>query len=71
MGMIASSLSGGGGISGGPTSGTSGNASSSSGTGAKTINVGGNPNRASLMSTPVLLVGGAVVAFLLWRHFRK
>jgi len=71
MSQLSSLTGGGGGISGGPTSGTSGNASSSSGTGAKTINVGGNPNRASIMSTPVLLVAAAVGAFLLWRHFHK
>lgn len=70
MSML-SSLTGGGGVSGGPTSGTSGNAQSSSGTGAKTINIGGNPGQHAMFSTPVLLVAGLVVAFILWKHFHK
>lgn len=71
MGM--SSLTGGGGLQssagGGGPSGT-GQTSATSGTGTKNINIGGNPNVSQALSHPLILVGGAVLMFWLWRKYK-
>lgn len=69
MGML-SSLTGGGGISGGDTSAHGGSSGVSSGTGAKNINIGGNPNVTSGALTPVLIVGVVILAVWAWRRHK-
>lgn len=69
--MGLSSLTGGGGLSaggGGPS--RSGDAGVTSGTGAKNINIGGNPNITSGAFTPVLIVGAVVLGIWVWRRFK-
>lgn len=65
------SLTGGGGLSGG-TAGPSGVGASpqTSTTGAKTINIGGNPNVTSGALKWPLLIGGALLAVWVWRKYK-
>jgi len=65
------SLTGGGGLSGSSSaSAKSGDAGGMSATGAKNINIGGNPNITSGALNPVLLVGVAILAIWAWRRFK-
>ena len=68
MGM--SSLTGGGGFSASAGGGTSrsGDAAVNSGTGAKTFNIGGNPNITSGKLTPVFIAAAVVAVVFLWRR---
>lgn len=67
MGML-SSLTGGGGLQGGDTSAKGGSSGVNSGTGAKTLNFGGNPNVQSALQNPLAL---GAIAFVLWLVLRK
>lgn len=72
MAML-SSLTGGGGISGGDSQATGGTAGATSGTGAKNLTFGGNPNVRAFLTPQVMLalVGVAAIAAFVWSRRGK
>jgi hypothetical protein len=69
--MSLESLTGGGGLSGSSAADSkTGNLSTGTATGAKNINIGGNPNIASLTMHPVLIVGAVILGIWAWRRFK-
>jgi len=65
------SLTGGGGLQASAASGPSrsGAAGVSTGTGNKTLNIGGNPNVTSGAFTPILIVGVVILGVWAWRKY--
>jgi len=63
------SLTGGGGLSGGGA-GPSGATTGTSATGAKNINIGGNPNLTSGSLKWPMIVGAVALAYFAWRRFK-
>lgn len=71
MAFLAAINGGGGGIQGGDTASKSGNADVGAiTTGAKNINIGGNPNVQTAVTSPYFL-GAVVIGLLVWYKARR